>query len=127
MEYVDLDKLSGLQQDEEERDYGEFDDQTMAKYLKQNTDVQDAFFKTLAKNGDKYVKMDDLLKEMRRETGRNLVSQSISGMAAGLTKKARNWYRNESIYEQEWSDILGRNSYRILQKYLDMVKKYYNI
>jgi hypothetical protein len=127
IEYVDIEKFIGGSHDSNEN-YGAFDDQTIVDYLKENTEIQDAFFKILARNNDKFINMKKLLAELRRETGRNdLISQSISGMAAGLTKKAKNWHGNEGIYEQQWSDIEGMNSYRILPKYLDAVKKYYKL
>ena len=125
-EYIDFEKTLGMKEKEiKTEEYGEFDEETMKRYLSYNTAVQDAFFQILTIQGNNYIPMNELLKKMGEKTGKKFKPLSIAGMASGLKKK-QHWYQKESLYEQEWSEELWMNKYRLKSKYLDMVKKYYN-
>jgi hypothetical protein len=124
LDYIDLDEFIFLNKIET-KEYGEFDRETLNEYMSNLTNMQKKFLKNLVENKDRYVNIKiiyDTIKDEDEKKG-EFRSQIIAGLESGLTKKARNRFNKENIFEKQKSEIDGKQTYRIKPKYLKPIEE----
>ena len=124
LDYIDLEEFI-FSNKIETKEYGEFDRETLNEYMLNLTNLQKKFLKNLVENKDKYVSIKVLFDTIKDEDEkkRSVRSQIIAGLESGLTKKARNRFNKENIFEKQKSEIDGKQTYRIKPKYLEPIEE----
>jgi len=107
------------------REYGQFPGESIELRLKRLvqglTDFQREYL-TLLLDEDDWIYNRDIGEELAKRGRPNLVSRSIGGMRAGLTRKAA--YLNlDPLDESEWDQDMGENRYRINYVYREQLRR----
>jgi len=120
-EIVDLSLVSTNEPTSKE--IGEWDQESLERFLASRPKHGKAFFEILSKSDD-WIFTSALKEELTKMGFKNIISQSVSGIRSGNTRALRH-YHKEQIDEQEWISEEWENRYRIKPKYQEMVKKFF--
>lgn len=101
----------------------EWTDSELEEFIGELTKHQRAYLEVLAATTKDWMTTGEVLERLKKKSDWGYTSQSIAGIRQGLTRRAKNWYKHETVDESVWEEDLWMNRERIKPKYLPKLRK----